>query len=246
MRVLHVIPSMSPARGGPTENLRVSARALAALGIEIHIACTDDDGPRARLQPPAGGTEQRDGVTLHYFPRQTSFYSFSAPLTLWLWRNLHLFDVVHIHALFNYPALAAGVVAKVKGIPYIIRPLGTLAPWGFRTRRPFLKGLSYRLLERPLLHRAAAVHCTSEMERAECSDFRTVVIPNPVEQTPVEVPLPEAARTILFLGRLDPKKGLDLLLPAFARVVVVRPDARLLIVGDGPPPVHRSPDEDGS
>ena len=235
MRVLHVIPSMSPARGGPTENLRVTSRALTALGIEVHIACTDDDGPGARLQPPAGRTAQRDGVILRYFPRQTSFYSFSAPLTLWLWRNLRNYDVVHIHALFNYPALAAGLLAWLRGVPFILRPLGTLAPWGFRTRRPFLKALSYRLIERPLLRRAASVHCTSQMEREECSGFRTVVIPNPVEQTPLETQLPEADRTILFLGRLDPKKGLDLLLPAFARVVAVRPDARLLIVGDGAP-----------
>lgn len=240
MRVLHVIPSVSEVRGGPTENLRVSTTALASLGVEVHVATTDDDGPGSRLQPPPGGVEVRNGVTVRYFPRQTSFYSFSAPLVVWLWQNMRNYDLVHIHALFNFPALAAGVIASLRQVPFILRPLGTLANWGFRTRRPLLKRLSFRFLEGPLLGRAAAVHCTSEMERheiegMECSGFRAVVIPNPVETAPLLPSLAGAARTVLFLGRLDPKKGLDLLLPAFASVVTRRPDARLRLVGDGAP-----------
>lgn len=235
MKVLHVIPSVSEVRGGPTENLRVSTAALVSLGMEVHVATTDDDGPGARLRPPAGGVEKRDGVILYYFPRQTSFYSFSAPLFLWLWRNVRNYDLIHIHALFNFPALAAGLIANLRQVPYILRPLGTLAQWGFQTRRPFLKRMSFRFLEGPLLGQAAAVHCTSEMERRECAGFRTVVIPNPVETTPLLARLPGAERTVLFLGRLDPKKGLDLLLPAFASVVKTCPEARLRLVGDGAP-----------
>lgn len=235
MKILHVIPSVSEVRGGPTESLRICTRELVVLGVEVHVATTDDDGPGGRLQPPPNAVERRDGVVVHYFARQSSFYSFSAPLLLWLWKNVRNYDLIHIHALFNFPAFAAGLVANLKNVPYIVRPLGTMSGWGFRNRRPFLKRLSFGLLEGPLLARAAAVHCTSEMERKECSRFRTVVIPNPVETGPRGGALPGAERTILFLGRLDPKKGLDLLLPAFASVLNARPDARLRLVGDGAP-----------
>ena len=235
MKILHVIPSVSEVRGGPTEALRVTTRALALQGLDIHVATTDDDGPQGRRPVPQSGILLRDGVILHFFPRQTSFYSFSLPLTMWLWSHVREFDVVHIHALFNYPALAAGVICNLRGVPYILRPLGTMARWGFVTRRPLLKRLSFSLAEGPLLARAAAVHCTSEMEREDCAGYRTVVIPNPVEMRPTAVPAAAVGKTVLFLGRLDPIKGLEFLLSAFVQVLAAIPDAHLLIAGDGTP-----------
>ena len=106
MRVLHVIPSLSPLRGGPSVAVRTLCQSLADDGLEVHIATTDDDGPGRSSVPHA--TPRREGaVTCWYFPRQTRFYTASWPLARWLWRNMAAYDLVHAHALFSFAPLAA-------------------------------------------------------------------------------------------------------------------------------------------
>jgi len=241
MKVLHVIPSLSPARGGPGIVLRQTMESLAARGITAHVATTDDDGAHARAEVPYGAGVAESGGVCFYFPRQTRFYSFSWPLTVWLRRHIAEYDVVHIHALFSYPSTAAAWLARRNRVPYVLRPLGTLAQWGLSSRRPLLKRWSLRLIERPMLKHAAAVQATSEQERLEvqdaCAECRAVVIPNPVAMPDAPPVRPARAKpsTILFLSRIDPKKGLEVLLDAFDRIAAGSPDLRLVIAGDGRP-----------
>jgi glycosyltransferase involved in cell wall biosynthesis len=247
LKVLHVIPSISPRRGGPSAAVRRMAEVVASLGHTVHIVTTDDDGP-GRLSVPLRQAIEADGVTYRYFPRQTKFYSFSWPLTAWLAKNIKNFDVVHIHALFSYPSVVAARHAASAGTPYIIRPLGTLNNWGLLNRRPRLKRLSLRWVERPVLARAAMVHFTSEQERTEAAALGistpSVVLPLGLDLESTRY-LPEPSQfldcypqligrpLILFLSRIDPIKGIDLLLPAMARIQQHIPDVALVIAGDG-------------
>ena len=241
-RILHVIPSVGPQRGGPSVLMHTLARALSQAGIEVHVATTDDNGP-GRLRVPHGLPQQEDGATFWYFPRQTRFYTFSWPLTRWLARHVREFDLVHIHALFSYAALPAALLAHRAGVPYIVRPLGTLNRWGIRNRRPWLKRLSFHVLESRILASAAGIHYTSEQELLEAGELgvsaNPLIIPNAVELpvghacSPVR-PVAER-KVILFLSRFDRKKGLDLLLEAFARVRRQCPDAVLVLAGTGDP-----------
>lgn len=247
LRVLHVIPSIGPLRGGPSVAMRALARALARAGVDVHVATTDDDGP-GRLTVPLGRPVDEDGATHWYFRRQTRFFTTSWALTRWLAGHVAGYDLVHIHALFSYAAVPASVLGRKRGVPYIVRPLGTLNRFGMETRRPRLKRLSYRLIERRILAGAARVHYTSEAERSEAAALgapgRAVVIPHGIELEDFQRLAPRgwirrraphlAGRTIiLFLSRIDPKKGLDLLLPAFARLRAQQPDVALVIAGDG-------------
>jgi len=181
MRILHVIPSVGPLRGGPSAAIRTMTRGLAQAGLSVHVATTDDNGPE-RLRVPYRTPVDEQGVTHWYFPRQTSFYTFSLPLTQWLRRHVIDFDLVHIHALFSYAALPAAYCANRRDVPYIVRPLGVLNRWGMENRRAWMKKLSFRLIERRILAGAAAVHYTSEQERMEAAEVgwqqRAVVIPN--------------------------------------------------------------------
>ncbi|MEP7305907.1 MAG: glycosyltransferase [Acidobacteriota bacterium] len=244
-RVLHVIPSVGPLRGGPSTMVRQLAGSLARSGIETHIATTDDDGP-GKLCVRHGEPVVQDGVTYWYFPRQLVLYTFSWPLNVWLSSHVADFDLVHIHALFSFAALPASYWAARRGVPYIVRPLGTLNEWGMRHRRPWLKKASFRLLESRILKHAALVHYTSDQEQHEAAILGvtgpSAVIPNALPKCSDDggvgvlrrrYPQLKGRQIILFLSRLDKKKGLDLLLRAFRDVHGRAPAAFLVIAGDG-------------
>jgi glycosyltransferase involved in cell wall biosynthesis len=246
VKVLHVIPSIGPLRGGPSFAVRSIASGLAASGIETHVATTDDNGPGRRLAVEFGRPCEENGVTYWYFPRQSSFYLYSAPFTGWMWRHAADYHLIHIHAVFSYCSNMAAYIASRLGIPYVVRPLGVLNRWGMEQRRPWLKRLSFSLIERHVLKNAAFVHYTAEQERIEAAqcgfEDRPMIIPNPVEAPDANgvkgelrrlYPELRSKRVALFLSRIDRKKGLDLLIPAFAGVLPEIPDAALVIAGDG-------------
>ena len=247
LKVLHIIPSVGPLRGGPSVAVRTIAKGLLKHGISVDVATTDDNGP-GRLRIPLGRPIVEEGVTYWYFPRQTSFYTVSWPLFQWLEAHVSNYDLVHIHALFSFAPTVGAFWAARRRVPYMVRPLGVLNTWGIRHRHPFLKRLSLRLVERPVLAHAAAAHFTSEQERCEAElvvpGTRSVVIPNPVATVEVDQhPLPGALlsrypkllgkRVVLFLSRLDPKKGIDLLIHGFAKFRATRPDVALAVAGNG-------------
>lgn len=250
MKVLHVVPWISPSHGGPSRAVVDMVHGLARVGVTAHLATTDADGP-GRRAVPLGQAADEDGVTCWCFPHQTRFYTVSWPLTAWLWRHVPDYDLVHIHTIFSYALVPAAFFAWRSKVPYVLTLHGILRRWGLRNRKRWLKRVSLYLIERRILGRAALVHYTTEQERLETQElglFNTpsVVIPLGIDLSTFEhLPAPGtfqhqypqlAGRTlILFLSRLDPIKGLDLLLPAFARVHQARPDTALVLAGAGTP-----------
>ena len=231
MRVLHVIPSLSQVHGGPTRALTLMEQALTELGVTVETVSTDDDGAGRRNGKPCEVPLQENGVTRRYFCKRLDFYKVAPGMALWLARHARDYDLLHIHALFSFSTIAAAWAAHRAGVPYVLRPLGTLTRYGVTQRRPWLKRLSLACLEGPALRRAAAVHFTSEdemREAAECGvPMKGVVIPLGVEE-----PLPSddaLVRThfaalgdapyLLFLSRLDPKKNVEGLLRALRELL---------------------------
>ena len=215
--------------------------------MSVDVATTDDNGT-GRISVQLGQSVVEAGVTYRYFRCQIGFYTVSWPLSRWLAAHVKEYDLVHIHALFSFPSTVAAFWANRRGVPYIVRPLGVLNTWGIRNRRPLLKRLSLRFIERRVLAGASAAHFTSDQEKCEAElalpGTRGIVIPNPVATPEAEMNpgpnvfltrYPEVAgrRVILFLSRVDPKKGLDLLLDGFARVRAVLPDVVLVVAGNG-------------
>jgi glycosyltransferase involved in cell wall biosynthesis len=244
VHVLHVIPSLSPSQGGPSFALPAMARALHAEGVEVDVATTDDDGPGRHLSLGTGPAEHW-GYRVWSFPKQTEFYKLSLPLARWLNRHVREYDLVHIHAVFSFATVAAARAARRAGVPYLVRPLGVLNRWGMEQRRPWLKALSFRLLDKPLLDCAAGLHFTSLQERDEAAGLG---LRAPAQVLPLGFDLGEfdslppapvfhaafadtADRPlVLYLSRLDPKKNLEGLLEAWAQV---SGPARLVIAGEG-------------
>ncbi len=251
MRVLHVIPSISPLRGGPSRAVIEMVAALRLREVDAAILTTNDHGPGLHPELVTGRWQQHQGVPVLAFPRWSPpvaalrEFAVSPGLSLWLARHLKDYDLLHIHALFSYPSTSAMAQARWAGVPYILRSIGQLSPWSL-AQSPGRKRLMLRLIERRNLQRAAALHFTTGAERDEAAGLG-LAPPTLVLPLGVRGPEPAAASSggrdgsapvrFLFLSRLHPKKRLENLLDALALLQRLRPDApwELAIAGDGEP-----------
>lgn len=236
MRVLHVIPSVSPRRGGPSFAVVAMVKALRAAGVEAEIATTNDDGEGV-LSVPCGERSEFNGVPVRFFPRWSPpvralrEFAYARGLAPWLGAAVRGFDVVHVHALFSFASTTAMRICRHARVPYFSRPLGQLCAWAIQ-RRALKKRLYLALAERTNLRGAARVHFTTEQERRQAEEvepgLRGFVVPHGIElpaplpmareQLRTRLGLPSDEPVILFLGRLHPVKGLGLLIPALAEV----------------------------
>lgn len=232
MKVLHVIPSVSPIDGGPSQALRPMVSSLAKAGIRVDVATTNKNGRDESKQ---------EGVRYFYFPCQwPKRWTFSQPLSQWLKNHASDYDLLHVHALFSYPSFAACHSARQAKIPYLLRPLGTLGPWSMAYKR-LRKKFYYQFLERPNLSAAKAIQATSRLEAQSLERLgfgaKTHVVPLGVNS--LLIPPHRASSLspakILFLSRLHPTKALPLL---FQSLVLLRKggiNPELTIAGGGDP-----------
>ena len=227
------------------------ARSLRGRDIDVTVVTTNDDGPGSVMKEVRlGARSEHESYAAWYFPKQTEFYKCSLPMRSWLKAHVADFDVVHIHAVFSFSSLVAGRIAAARKVPFIVRPLGVLNRWGMENRRRWVKAMSFRFLDLPMIKKAAAMHYTSKLELDEASRFNLTnlqrVIPMGIDLQPFEnLPprqlfadtFPETAgtRNLLFLSRIDTKKGIDLLILAFAEISPLHPNVRLIICGGGDP-----------
>ena len=243
MRVLHVTPSMSPESGGPPVAVSGLTRALTAGGVQCEILTTT--GGRSRRPPMSV-----PGVSVRAFaasPLSGVWNAHSRALSDFVHDGLADFDAVHVHELWHYAGFAACRAARKFGLPYVVSIHGALD--GPVLRRKAARKWSYmKLVQRPILRSAAALHALTEAE-AEQARRLCVAVPVAVVPNAVEAGLGDAVdsadtaalrrrfaeldgkRVILFLGRLDQKKGLDVLVDSFIRVASRLPDVTLLVAG---------------
>ena len=227
--------------------MRLIEKALGERGVEVETATTDDDGAGGRNGRALEVLLPEEGAQRRYFRKTTNPYKTSIPFARWIFRHARDYDVIHIHALFSSCSTFAAWAARRAGVPYVVRPLGTLSQYGVSKRRPWLKRISLALVERRILRGAAAVHFTSAIERQEAESLgvsmRGVVIPlavepaaEPVRDAPLaSFPEMNGKRGVLFLSRLDPKKNVEGLLAAIALSGDVLRDTVWLIAGNGDP-----------
>lgn len=243
--MLHVIAGVAPCDGGPSVAIHAIARGLTKLGADVTVATTNADG-RGELTVPVDREVITGGVRYQYFRRTLNGdWKFSLPLTSWLSRNIHRFDIVHVHGLFSYATIPACRLAARAAVPFILRPLGTLDPWSLQQKawkkRPYL-----RLVERRHLSDAAAIHVTSPQEADAVAALgygaKTWLVPLgaelPAERTGPRLTGPFR---ILYLSRLHEKKGLPLLFEAVARVKLRKVESvELFVAGGGTPYYEQS------
>ena len=231
-----MIPSVDERSGGPATAIVPMCRALMQQGIEVLLLSTT-----AGLSGEIAQGEILDhkGVPAIFFQSQLGeSFKYSRPLSSWLRSNIQDFDLAHIHAVFNHSSVAAAHVCQKKGIPYVIRPLGTLDPWSM-TQKSLRKRLFWQISGKHIMDNAAAVHYTSEAERLSTESSLGLnhgkVIPLGVEGFNNTTAKVSDDPYVLVLSRLHPKKGLDVLVDAFISLLDTPRFAgwRLVLAGDG-------------
>ena len=142
--------------------------------------------------------------------------------------------LVDVQGLWTYPSLANLCHARRRGTPYLVTPRGMLDPWA-RRNSAWKKHLAAALFETAHLKGARALRATAEME---AEHFRAMGLTNPVAIVPNGIDLPDLAprsqtamRSILFLSRIHPKKGVDYLLRAWSQLAEKFPEWECVIAG---------------
>lgn len=236
MRVLHVVDMIDPSSGGGTaERSCQMAMALVRAGEQCTILCTDVGLSEARRQ-------MLDGVRLVAVPSLLRRFLVPRISSAQIAQLIKQTDVVHVIGHWSVLGARVCLEALAQGKPYVYSPAGSLRVFG---RSALLKHAYNWLVGKRILHKAARCIAITEMELEQFREFglsndRFVVVPNGVHAGGTLVPDPESfrraygligQRIVLFLGRLSPIKGPDLLLNAFGAVAQQYPNVKLVIAG---------------
>lgn len=227
LRLVHVVPHIDQEAAGPSYSVPRLCQSLAACGNEVELTClaTRGDIP---------------GVTQDIHPQWPILgrFAVSTSLARALARKARIVDVVHNHSLWSMVNVATGWVVPGRRAKLVTSPRGTLSAWALSRSRS-LKRVLWPL-QRRALARADMLHATSEVElqeiRAQGFTAPVVVLPNGIDlpnMPSARIHASGDTRTLLFLSRIHPTKGLDRLLHAWAQLQIRHPQWRLVIAGRG-------------
>lgn len=177
-----------------------------------------------------------------------SSLSFSLAYLKALYLNVRKYDIVHFSGIWNIPTLIGPLICRNFGIPYIITPHGTLYKETFLKKKRFIKNVLYQLFVKKNITAANGVHFTTDNEFFECKDFLGLniardIIPYGISEIPKQHNIDELSafldkwqlsRTrfrILFLGRINWKKGLDVLIDSLNILKSRNVEVQLVCVG---------------
>lgn len=255
MRVLHLIPSISPLRGGPSQAVLSMVAALREQGVDASILTTNDHGPGVQAAMPLGRWHEQEAlgqaVPVLAFGRwnpplrAVREFAIAPGFSHWLGQHARHYELVHVHALFSYTTSLGMAQLRRQGRPYLLRTIGQLNRWSLG-QSAGRKQLFLKLVDQANLQGARALHFTSEAERLEAADLHvqtpSFVLPLGVPEAPAAPDGsaeadPQRPTRFVFLSRLHPKKQLPLLFEALAQLQqrqLARP-WQLDIAGDGDP-----------
>lgn len=236
MRILQISPSYKPAYvyGGPIESVAMLCEGLVAAGHTVHVFTTTANGDTELAVEPGVPTTV-DGVNVTYFKRITKDPTFVSP-TLWkkLYADVRNYDVVHIQSWWNILVIVSAVICHLRGAKVVVSPRGMLSDYIFNSGQIQAKKLIHKLVGLNALSKSR-FHATAEAEYRECvnliKDWKGFVAPNILTLPDIALERKENdVFTLVFLSRIHPKKGLEILFEAISKVEF---NVKLKIAGSG-------------
>lgn len=239
MRVVHLHNRFDQAAGGIVAALDGMARAQVNAGLDVGLLVT----PRVGEDTSLCDRLIDDGVDVKVIGPCTTPLRLHPSLRPAIEAAVAGADVIHLHGVWEQVQHLGARIAHRHGVPYLLSPHGMLDPYNLRSK--YLKKRLYRLwrLQKDL-NQAAAVHCTTRTEAdlaapllqrteplveslgVDLREFQNLPTPGTFRQ---RFGLTDNQRIVLFLSRIHAKKGLDVLVPAFAKAAVE--DTVLVIAG---------------
>ncbi|MDZ4815083.1 MAG: glycosyltransferase [Verrucomicrobiota bacterium] len=232
-KMIHVLPCTDISSGGLSPAVVHFNHALNRMGVRSEIVgCTGSLVGQGISY--AGGTGNPN-------------FGYSSNLSQFLTGKLRSNDIINIHGLWAYPNIVAGRLSRRLKFPLIIHPHGMLEPWGM-ARGKFKKMLFRFLFEEKTFRQATCWRALTNREadqiRQIVPDAKIIVVPNGVEigtqdqaerLTALDELWPELCgkKIMLYLSRLHPKKGLNLLAGAWKKLAPLFPDWHLVVAGGG-------------
>ncbi len=241
-KILFTIGGLSPEFGGPSQSVPALAVALAHTAVEVEIiTCEPPPGYGLPLLPPLDLVQTR---LLPYACRSTRWLPWTNAFTGTLREACAASTncIIHDHGLWLPTNHAAACAARKSGCPFIVSPRGMLTAWALR-HKSLKKRLAWMLFQRRDVEHARVLHATSA---EEARTFRNAGLRRPIAVIPNGVQLPPwqehvegnpKRRTVLFLGRIHPVKGLLDLVQAWARI---RNDGWGVVIAGGDDGGHRA------
>lgn len=228
MRISHVVSHVDEEASGPSYSVPRLCEALAQRNVKITLATLNSRNQRPNFD------------TIEHFEFCSAPYikklGISKTMKRWFESNASEYDIIHAHGLWMMPNIYPINAAYDRGVPSVISPRGTLSKEALAFSSS-IKSLFWMLKQKSAMNKVAGFHATSE---AECEDIRRLgfkqpvaIIPNGIDLCEAEASIPNKTKTVISLGRLHPKKGLELAIKAWSRLQSDFIEWNLRIIGTG-------------
>lgn len=250
MRILHIIPSYYPAFrfGGPIHSVHLLNKTVVKKGIQVDILTTNaglNEKQKVQILRQAQDDKERwndvDGVRVKY----VSFvgyehFNFSLSFVRELKKIIRDYDLVHITAIWNFPVLVGAYFCNKHSIPHIISPRGAVNFEAIIDRKKNIKNFYYKFFLKKVF-RNAVFHFTSSLDYMRFieynkEDIKHIIIPNGFEvglydKNKIQGKKIIEGKYILYLGRINRLKGLELLIRAFNKIHKKYSNVSLIFAG---------------
>ena len=227
MRTTHICPSYKPAYiyGGPIMSVSKLCEALSKAGYRTEMLTTTANG-KAALTVPTHAPVHLDGVLVYYFKCVSNAPTHFSPALLWHLIFKKDIKLLHLHSWWNSVVVLACLLAKMKKIPVLLSPRGMLTPYTLKNKNRVFKSIIHQLFGDGLL-KYCHVHASTEKEKQDMLSF---IKPKSITVIPNLIRLPEIHQSsfsnsnlnpvinLIFLSRLEEKKGLGILFRALSKV----------------------------
>lgn len=225
MKILTFLTNIDQTKGGPSRSVPMFVRGLALEGIDVTLMVIKSndmnlhalDGTNAKVHLLPSNYKKKD---LECFLKKENF------------------DLIHGQCIWEPLFHQMRILADKYNIPFILTPRGTLEPWSLQQSK-WKKKIARWLYQDYDLKRCACIYATAEMEACHIRDlgFKNpiCIIPNGIETAgyPCRTDMSIVKKQILFLSRVHPKKGIEVLIDAFSRVHQEFPHWKVVVVGNG-------------